>query len=248
MPLLPKQSSRKLEPSFVPSLLVRLLFISIDILYGFTWNAVGTPRLLLQVAVWICLVSYFNGCIGILVLLLLLLLNSWLIVEMLVAQFSWLRFYFGRCLSELAELGTFWWRCTLYSDVLHDFSVAIPKCYKDIYINSVFPHTARLCYLPAKCFPLTFDLNDFNCVYAFHLCLLVFLLNPFRSSLSQMFFKVSVLKNFAVFTGKHLWLSLFNKVASIIKKGLHCRCFLVNITKLSRTLFLQTPLVAAYVH
>ena len=46
--------------------------------------------------------------------------------------------------------------------MLHDFSVTIPKCYKDIYINSVLPRKAMLYYLPTKCFPLNFDLNDFN--------------------------------------------------------------------------------------
>ena len=33
-----------------------------------------------------------------------------------------------------------------------------------------------------------------------------------KSSRSEMFFKIGVLKNFAVFTGKHLLESLFNKV------------------------------------
>ena len=37
-----------------------------------------------------------------------------------------------------------------------------------------------------------------------------------RSSLSQMYFKMGVLKNFAIFTGKHLCQSLFfNKVAGL---------------------------------
>ena len=42
-----------------------------------------------------------------------------------------------------------------------------------------------------------------------------FLVSINRSSRSQMFFKIGVLKNFAIFTGKHLRWSLFliNKVA-----------------------------------
>ena len=36
-------------------------------------------------------------------------------------------------------------RSTYYSDRLHDFFVTIPKCYKDAYVNSFFPRTARLC-------------------------------------------------------------------------------------------------------
>ena len=52
---------------------------------------------------------------------------------------------------------------TRYSDRLHDFSIAIPRCYKDVYVNSLFPRTARLWnFLPMECFPLTYDLNDFN--------------------------------------------------------------------------------------
>ena len=56
------------------------------------------------------------------------------------------RYYFGRCSSELAQLvplrysrGT----STRYSDRLHNFSVTIPRCYKDVYVNSFFPRTAR---------------------------------------------------------------------------------------------------------
>ena len=67
------------------------------------------------------------------------------------------RYYFGRCSSELAQLvpppysrG----RSTRYSDRLHDFSVTILRCYKDVYVNSFFPRTARLWNsLPIECFP-----------------------------------------------------------------------------------------------
>ena len=43
-------------------------------------------------------------------------------------------YYFGRCSSELAQLVPFPYsqgRSTCYSDRLHDFSVTIPRCYKD---------------------------------------------------------------------------------------------------------------------
>ena len=54
-------------------------------------------------------------------------------------------------------------RSTRYSDRLHDFSVAIPRCQKDDYANSFFPYTARLWNsLPIECFPLTYDLNGFK--------------------------------------------------------------------------------------
>ena len=58
-----------------------------------------------------------------------------------------------------------------------------------------------------------------------------------------MFCKKGVLINFARFTGKHLCQSLlFNKVAvlrpaTLLKKRLWHRCFLVNFVKFSRTPF-----------
>ena len=77
------------------------------------------------------------------------------------------RHYFGRCSSELAELVPLPYsreRSTHYSERLHDFSVTIPRCYKDVYVNSFFPRTARLWNsLPIECFPLTYDLSSFNC-------------------------------------------------------------------------------------
>ena len=43
------------------------------------------------------------------------------------------------------------------------FSVIIPKCYEDVYVNSLFPCPARLWnFLPIECFPLTYDLNGFK--------------------------------------------------------------------------------------
>ena len=76
------------------------------------------------------------------------------------------RYYFGRCSSELARLVPlpyFRERSTRYSDRLHDFSVTIPRCYNDVYVNSFFPHTARLRNsLPIERFPLTYDLSGFK--------------------------------------------------------------------------------------
>ena len=76
------------------------------------------------------------------------------------------RYYFGRCSSELAQLVPLLYsrgRSTRYSDRLHDFSVTIPRCYKDVYVNSFFPRTARIGNsLPIECFPLTYDLSGFK--------------------------------------------------------------------------------------
>ena len=54
------------------------------------------------------------------------------------------RFYFARCSSKLAELVPLPYsrrRYTCYSDRYHDFSVTVPRCYKDL--NNFFHRTAR---------------------------------------------------------------------------------------------------------
>ena len=81
-----------------------------------------------------------------------------------LSLFYW--YYFGRCSSELAQLVPLPYsrgRSTRYSDRLHDFSLTIPRCYKDVCVNILFPRTARLLNsLPIECFPLTYDLRDFK--------------------------------------------------------------------------------------
>ena len=74
--------------------------------------------------------------------------------------------YFSRCSSELALLVPLPFsrgRSTCYSDRLQDFSVSNPRCYKDVYVNSFFPHRAKFwTSLPIECFPLTYDLSGFK--------------------------------------------------------------------------------------
>ena len=76
------------------------------------------------------------------------------------------RYYFGRCSSELAQLVSlpfFRGRSTCYSDRSHDFSVTVPRCYKDVYFKSLFPRTTRLWNsLPLECLPLTYALSGFK--------------------------------------------------------------------------------------
>ena len=76
------------------------------------------------------------------------------------------RYYFGRCSSELVRLVPLPFsrgRSTRYSDRSHDFSVTIPRCYRDVYINSYIPRTARLWNsLPIECFSLIYDLSGFK--------------------------------------------------------------------------------------
>ena len=68
------------------------------------------------------------------------------------------RYYFGRCSSELAELVPL-----PYSQGWSTRYSCNSKCYKDVYVNSFFPCTARLWNsLPIECFPLTYDLSGFK--------------------------------------------------------------------------------------
>ena len=75
-----------------------------------------------------------------------------------------LTYYFGRCIYELAELVPlphYHDRSIPHSNRLHDFSVTIPRCYKDIFVNSFIPRTATLWnFLPAECIPLYYDLKS----------------------------------------------------------------------------------------
>ena len=80
------------------------------------------------------------------------------------------RYYFGRCSSQLVPLPYSWGRSTRYFDRLHDSSIPISRCYKDVYVNSFFSRTARPWNsLPIECFPLTYDLNCFKSRTSRHL-------------------------------------------------------------------------------
>ena len=67
----------------------------------------------------------------------------------------------------------------------------------------------------------------------------------FRSSHRRCSVRKGLLRNFAIFTGKHLCQSLFfNKVAgprsaALLEKRLWCRCFPLCFAKFLRTPFLQ---------
>ena len=53
---------------------------------------------------------------------------------------------------------------------LHASSVTISRCYEDVYVNTIFPHTAGLLNrLIARCFSLTYGLDDFNSAINRHL-------------------------------------------------------------------------------
>ena len=73
------------------------------------------------------------------------------------------RYFFGRSSSELVQLVPPPYSRGRSTRYLHDFSVIIRRCCKDVCVNSSFPRTARLRNsVPIGCFPLTRDLNGFE--------------------------------------------------------------------------------------
>ena len=73
------------------------------------------------------------------------------------------RYFFGRSSSELAQLVPPPYSRGRSTRYLHDFSVIIRRCCKDVCVNSSFPRIGRLWNsLPIGCFPLTRDLNGFE--------------------------------------------------------------------------------------
>ena len=61
---------------------------------------------------------------------------------------------------------------TRYSNWLHDFSITIPRCYKDVSVKGSFPRTTRFCNsLSAECLPLNYGLNNFKSRVNRHLLL-----------------------------------------------------------------------------
>ena len=141
------------------------LCISVNLPHSHVWNTVVMSELVHLIATWNCYTSYRNKYAGLLVLYLLLLLSPWLIVKMWPAYISlFYRDCFRRCSSQN------WpnWFHFLFLEVgllnkLHDFPVSIPVCYKDVYVNSFFPHTARFWNtLSIECFSLTYDRSGFK--------------------------------------------------------------------------------------
>ena len=77
----------------------------------------------------------------------------------------------------------------LFFDRFHDFAVTVPRCYKDIYVHSFFPCTAKLWNsLPIECFPLTYDLNSCKSKVNIHLLCVVSFLIDFMYALNFLYF------------------------------------------------------------
>ena len=160
LPLLLKVPPRKLESWFVlwSLFFLSLLCISANVPYDHAWYTVVMSGLVLLVTSWNCWISYKNEY------------ADWyssfaaslepLAHRRNLASLSlFYRYYFSRCSFEKAQLAPLPYsrgRSTRYSDRLHDFSVNIPRFYKDVYVKSCFPRTARLWNsLPIECFNLT---------------------------------------------------------------------------------------------
>ena len=126
-----KLSPRKLKPLFAPwsSFLLRLLFISINLPYSHVENAVVTSGLIPLIAIEMldklqkricrtagpsCAASFEP--LG----------HFWNVASLFYS------YYFGRCSSHQVLLSFSWGSSTRYSDRLHDISVTIPRCYKDV--------------------------------------------------------------------------------------------------------------------
>ena len=77
--------------------------------------------------------------------------------------------------------------------------------------------------------------GHFETLFPSRLIWMVLMTPPLRSNHRR---SSVALKNFAIFTGKHLCWSLFFKVCNFIKKRLQHRCFPVDIAK-----YLTTPIL-----
>ena len=76
------------------------------------------------------------------------------------------RYNIGRCSSELSKLTplTYSRGKSTRSYSFQDFSVTIPRCYKDVNVISFFPRTAKIWnILLPECFPLTYAVNGAKC-------------------------------------------------------------------------------------
>ena len=90
------------------------------------------------------------------------------------------RYYCGRCTSELAQLVPLTYSqgsSTCYSDRLHNVSVTIPRCFKDVYVSSFFPK--RNCQQALE-FPayrmLSFDIwsSDTSSLFYIYDCIYIY--------------------------------------------------------------------------
>ena len=83
-------------------------------------------------------------------------------------------------------------------------------------------------------------------LYSLHINLV---LKTLRNSRPEVFCEKGFLKNFPIFTGKHLWQSFFFQACNFIKKETLVQVFLCEFCKIFKsTFFHRTPPVAASRH
>ena len=111
--------------------------ISTNLPYDLARNTVFMSGLVLLLVTRVCRLSYRNRCFG---RSFATSLEPLALRQQVATLILFDKYYFVRCSIELAVH----WRFILYSDFLLDFSVAIPRCYKDVYANSFFSCTVRL--------------------------------------------------------------------------------------------------------
>ena len=147
--LLLKLPLRKLGPWFIlwSVFLMRLLYISINLPYDDAWNTLVTSGLMPLVAAWNCQTSLKKQICRTVVPSLATFLEPMVHCQNVSSWSHFYSYYFGRCSSEMAQLVPLSFsrgRSTCYSDGFHHFSVTIPRCSKDAYVNSFFLWTTRL--------------------------------------------------------------------------------------------------------
>ena len=186
-------------------------------------------ELVVLAATWIFEISYRSAYVGLLVFHLLLLFT-----ETLAHCRNLVRlYYFGICPSKLAELVPLPYshgRSCRYSNRMHDFSV-IPRCYKNLYVNSIFSHIASLWNsLPATSFPSIYDLNVFMSTVNRHIFRLF--LNNFLKSFSL--FSSSYPGNFISCSGCSVFYGL-NPSKKVKNHGNKRKvCFLLPLEHISK--------------
>ena len=139
---------------------MRLLCSSINLPQGHAWNTVVISELVLLVATWNCGISYKNGHAG----------PSLAASLEALAHRSQLKsfLYIGITLVDVYLNWLNWFHVLILGGGL---LVILIDCMMDVYVNSLFPYTARRLWnsLPIECLPLTYDLNGSNCRINRHL-------------------------------------------------------------------------------
>ena len=146
--LLLKLSPRKLGPWFVQwsFFLLSLLCISVNLPYNLAWNTTFMSGLMLLAATWEFWDKVQKWVCRIVGLSLAASFEPLARCRNVASLTLFCRYYFRRYSSELAELVPLpysrgW--STRHSHRLHDFSVTIPRYYKDVNVNSFFLRTVR---------------------------------------------------------------------------------------------------------